>query len=87
MFWFTLLSISLIFIFVHGIEYVSWPRLIPLNNIVHYEGLGYRSGNHGKGILGSTQIIEKRSASANSVRKGTHSYLEEIEMGTKKRVD
>jgi phosphatidylinositol 4-phosphatase len=85
-FWFILFSISLIFIFIHGIEYVSWPRLIPLTNIIYYGGPGYRSAHHGKGI-GGTQRIAKTLTVSKAGRRRAASRLEEIEMGTKKRVD
>ena len=75
MFWFILLSTSVIFIFIHGIEYVSWPRLIPLTNIIYYQGSGYRSSHHGKGM------------GVSGGKAGRLSRLEEIEMGTKMRVD
>jgi hypothetical protein len=86
MFWFILLSLSLAFIFIHGIDYVSWPRLIPLDNIIHYNGPGYRSANRGKGIGGSAQRL-KNSTTSLASRRQALSRLEEIEMGTKKRVD
>ena len=86
MFWFILCSISLIFIFIHGIEYVSWPRLIPLTNIIYYAGPGYRSAHHGKGI-GGTQRRAKTLTVSQAGRRRAASRLEEIEMGTKKRVD
>lgn len=82
--WMTLVALSLIFIFIHGIEYVNWPKLLPLSDIVHYDGPGFRSGHNGKGLgipaLDSRAVNEK-------AHKRAISKLEEIEMGTKSRVD
>ncbi|KAK7064539.1 SAC domain-containing protein [Favolaschia claudopus] len=50
--WLTLLSLSLIFIVLHGIDYVSWPRLIPSTEYIYYTGPGFRSAHHGKGFGG-----------------------------------
>ncbi|KAG5654036.1 hypothetical protein H0H81_008052 [Sphagnurus paluster] len=50
MLWFTLFGFCLIFILLHGIDYVSWPRLIPATDVIYYSGPGFRSANHGKGL-------------------------------------
>ncbi|KAG7099546.1 hypothetical protein E1B28_001380 [Marasmius oreades] len=83
--WFTLLAISLAFIVIHGILYVSWPRLIPLTNVIYYSGPGYRSGRHGMGLSGEMSITSGKSAKyLNSGRRRAHSKAG-IEEG--KRVD
>jgi len=91
MLWFMLLSISLAFILLHGIDYVAWPRLNPPTDIINYGGPGFRSAHHGKGIRGSVLNFGKlNSVSAkwlSSGRRRAVSRVEEIEMGTKKRVD
>ena len=90
--WFTIFGISLSFILAHGIDYVSWPRLISLSSIIHYSGPGYRGGNHGKGLnipaLDMAQLKTKTKAKmlARTHKRGV-STVNEIEMGTKKRVD
>ena len=85
--WMTLVLLSLVFIFIHGIEYVNWPRLLPLSDIVHYDGPGFRSGNHGKGV--GIPAFDSRYAGkiAAKTHKRSGSKLEEIEMGTKSRLD
>jgi hypothetical protein len=88
MLWFTFASLSLLFIFIHGIDYVSWPRLIPPTDMIYYNGPGFRSGNNGKGLGSSTERDYKVSGKWLSTgRKRTTSRVEEIELGTKKRVD
>ncbi|KAH0590337.1 hypothetical protein H2248_000494 [Termitomyces sp. 'cryptogamus'] len=81
MLWFTLLTAAFIFMFIHGIDYVSWPRLIPLTDVIYYNGPGFRSGNHGKGLkdnFGPKWLDTKR----------TRMGAEHIELGEmKKRVD
>jgi len=90
--WFIIFGISLSFILAHGIDYVSWPRLISLSSIINYSGPGYRGGNHGKGLnipaLDMTQLKTKTKAKmlARTHKRGT-SNMNEVEMGTKKRVD
>ena len=91
MLWFFLATVTLVFIFIHGIEYVSWPRLQPLTDIIYYEGPGYRSGHRGKGFgLPLEKVKNAAVAQANSLseqhRRVKSKKLEEIEMGTK-RVD
>ena len=88
--WFCFASLSLTFIFIHGIEYVSWPRLIPPTDVIYYNGPGFRSGHNGKGINKSNfdaeQLNSKASAKWLSTgRKRTTSRIEEIELGTKKK--
>ena len=85
--WFVVLAFSVAFIVVHGIEYVSWPKLNPLTDIVYYNGPGFRSGNHGKGLNAAQEIpwwTKKITWMSTGARQKGH--LEEIELG-KKRVD
>lgn len=91
--WFVLLSLSLGFIVLHGIDYVNWPRLIPLDDAIHYSGPGFRSGQKGKGLnfgVKGDDVGGKIGASATKFlstgRKRTHSHGE-IELGNKQRVD
>ena len=44
----TCLAISYILIF--GVNYVSWPRLIPLTDAIDYDGPGARSSKRGRGV-------------------------------------
>lgn len=94
MLWLVLATFAITFIMIYGIEYVSWPRLIPPTDIIYYEGPGFRSAHHGKGLKGS--FVEKfglsgKAFAVNAVptrkRALTASKMEEIEMGTKQRVD
>jgi hypothetical protein len=88
--WFILLTVSVTFILVNGIDYVSWPRLIPPMDIIYYNGPGYRSGHNGMGA-------RKPEAGQLTAGKGTpvwlggghrrvQSRIDEIELGSK-RVD
>ncbi|KIJ68632.1 hypothetical protein HYDPIDRAFT_24893 [Hydnomerulius pinastri MD-312] len=95
MLWFIVAALSITFMMIHGIEYVSWPRLIPPTDVVYYQGPGFRSAHHGKGFTGS--LAQKfsfagKALPTNGVPNGrkralTVNRIEEIEMGTKKRVD
>jgi hypothetical protein len=77
--WFTLFAASLIFIFIHGIEYVSWPRLVPPTELIHYNGPGFRSAHNGKGLGLSARGMGRRDST---------SRIHEIELGTlRKRID
>jgi phosphatidylinositol 4-phosphatase len=84
--WFILVAVSLAFIFIHGIEYVNWPRLLPLSDIVHYDGPGFRSGHNGKG-LGKPSLDSAQDEKAFSKRRRAGSRLGEVEMGEKQRTD
>ena len=89
MLWFTFMALSLIFIFTHGIDYVSWPRLIPSTDVIYYNGPGFRSGNKGKGFGGPIGSVYSKAGYMwlSTGRKRTTSRIQEIELGTKKRVD
>jgi phosphatidylinositol 4-phosphatase len=54
--WFILLLAASTFIYLNGIEYVSWPRLKPLTNIIYYDGPGFRSARHGMFLNGKEMI-------------------------------
>ncbi|KAI6136821.1 SacI homology domain-containing protein [Pisolithus sp. B1] len=93
--WFVIAALSIIFIMLHGIDYVSWPRLIPPTDIIHYKGPGFRSAHHGKGLMGpwgQKFTISRKAVTANGVvhggrKRAPTNYMEEIEKGTKSRVD
>jgi phosphatidylinositol 4-phosphatase len=86
MLWFTLLSVALIFMLLHGIDYVAWPRLIPPTDIIYYSGPGYRSGHNGKGLNGKLAPGMEKSRWLRSGARRVN--VEEVELGTvKKRVD
>lgn len=83
--WITFAVASLVFILIHGIDYVAWPKLLPPTDLIYYNGPGFRSGHHGKGF--GDGILKAHSKWIPSGRKRAASRIEEIEMGTKKRVD
>ena len=78
---------------LHGIEYVSWPRLIPPTDMIYYKGPGFRSGHHGKGFsgpIGEKLSISRKPLSVNGMsgrKRALTNRIEELEMGTKTRVD
>jgi hypothetical protein len=77
---------------IYGIEYVSWPRLIPPTDIIYYEGPGYRSGHHGKGLTGSFAQklgLSGKVFSADAIPTARKRALtvSKIEEGNKQRVD
>jgi hypothetical protein len=78
----------MVFILIHGIDYVAWPRLIPLTDVIYYDGLGFRSGRHGMGIggIGGKEMALKQPMMKWGVANGQ--LAEEVELGTmKKRLD
>jgi hypothetical protein len=87
--WFVLVILSTIFIIVHGLDYVAWPRLVPVTEAIHYNGPGFRSGRHGTGF-GLDFGKLKSSANAQWVTRGLRRpdmQMEEIELGAKRHVD
>lgn len=95
MLWLVVATLAISFIMIYGIEYVSWPRLIPPTDVIYYEGPGFRSAHHGKGLKGpfaqrlglSGKVFSANAAPTARKRALTVSKMEEIEMGTKQRVD
>ena len=86
--WFFLFAVAMVFIVIHGIDYVSWPRLNPPTDIIYYNGPGYRSGHHGKGLNGQGEPSWKQSKGLAGSRKGVKNNVEEVELGTiRKRAD
>ncbi|KAI9511793.1 SacI homology domain-containing protein [Russula earlei] len=87
--WFTLVILSTIFILIHGLDYVAWPRLVPPTEAIHYHGAGFRSGRHGTGF-GLDFGKLKSGADAQWVTRGirrSDTQMEEIELGSKRHVD
>jgi hypothetical protein len=87
--WFTMVVLSTIFIFIHGLDYVAWPRLLPPTDVIHYNGPGFRSSRHGTGF-GLDFGKLKSGANAQWVTRGlrrSDMQMEEIELGAKRHVD
>ncbi|KAG8962908.1 hypothetical protein FRC03_003637 [Tulasnella sp. 419] len=83
-------SLSALYIFIHGIEYVAWPRLNPPVDVIHYDGPGYKSPQRGRGQITANLPIPKwiRKHLVSSMKSSSSwNKLEEVEMGTKMRVD
>lgn len=95
MLWVLIAIFAITFITIYGIEYVSWPRLIPPTDVIYYEGPGFRSANHGKGLKGSFakklslagKVFPENAGPLARNRGLTVTKMEEIEMGNKQRVD
>lgn len=90
MLWFTLFALALIFMIIHGVDYVSWPKLNPLTDVIYYNGPGYRSGHHGKGLGGPHGTLPGWKAKwlTPQVKRAHKLAVDEAELGTlKKRVD
>lgn len=93
--WCTLFIIALLFIGVHGIAYVSWPRLVPLTDLINYSGPGYIGKRRGRGLgfgpgkVISDSLMGTKGGVAAAIRKRVLAPSQEIELGTleKKRVD
>jgi phosphatidylinositol 4-phosphatase len=84
--WFTLLIGSTTFIFLHGTEYVSWPRLIPPVDVLMYTGPGYRARYDGTDV-GVAVIDEKKAKWLTQGRYRAEARIEEVEKGGRKRYD
>lgn len=95
MIWFCVFSISAAVILANGIDYVSWPRLLPPTDIINYTGPGYRSAHHGKGFRFASKGREGLEKSAKwlrgkKVKVSNSTGGDGMEMGTiksKKRSD
>ncbi|KAF5375170.1 hypothetical protein D9758_000048 [Tetrapyrgos nigripes] len=91
--WIVLFFVSLEVIVMHGIDFVAWPRLVPLTDVIYYNGPGYRSARHGMGV--KMPIIGRTDAWFKSRRQKQRSKSVAIEkgdialtnLGNKKRMD
>jgi len=72
--WLTLAVLSTIFMFIHGLDYVPWPRLLPLTETIRYNGPGFRSGYYGTGFKVDFSKL-KSCANAEWVTKGIRRWL------------
>ncbi|EAU93141.1 inositol/phosphatidylinositol phosphatase [Coprinopsis cinerea okayama7 len=82
--WFTVFTAAMTFILIHGIDYVAWPRLNPLTDIIYYNGPGFRSARNGMGWAGSHSQTGKKALWGSNGKVLT----DEVELGgLKKRVD
>ncbi|KAI0029153.1 SacI homology domain-containing protein [Vararia minispora EC-137] len=89
--WFIIFAASLTFIFTYGVDYVSWPRLLPPTDVIQYNGPGYRSARNGMGF-GIDVGALKEGASAQwmarrPIVRRTDKQVEEMELGTKRHID
>lgn len=70
-----LVALSTAYIVKHGREYVSWPKLNPLDSVINYQGPGYRGVMHGRGFAWGV--------SSSGLRSQSSTRIEEIELGKK----
>lgn len=81
--WIALVVVSTAFIFIHGIDYVNWPRLLPPTDIIYYDGPGFRSAHHGKGLgLPALEKAVTAGVGEKEHRRARSKKLDEIEMGS-----
>ena len=83
--WFLIFFFSLFYIRAHGVEYVSWPRLNPLDDVIYYDGPGFRSRKAPSNPAHQSAAGRGRLTTSKPQRTG----MEEIEMGqyAKQRTD
>jgi hypothetical protein len=83
--WFLIVFFSFFYIRAHGVEYVSWPRLNPLDDVIYYDGPGFRSRKAPTNSAYQSAATHGRLTTSKPQRIG----MEEIEMGhyAKQRTD
>jgi phosphatidylinositol 4-phosphatase len=87
LFWFILFAASTAFIFLHGTEFVAWPRLLPPTDVLMYTGPGYRARYKGK-TIGVPVLDAKKAKWMTQGHRRAESKAEELEMGNlRKRTD
>jgi hypothetical protein len=47
--------------FIHGLDFVAWPRLLPLTETIHYSAPGFLSRYHGTGFGIDTRPLVLRA--------------------------
>jgi hypothetical protein len=78
-FWLSIVTATFTYIRIHGVEYVSWPRLNRLDDVIYYDGPGFRSHKAPK--------HPNYTDAANRARLSRPHRIEEVEMGSKKRTE
>ena len=83
--WCLIFFLSFVYIRAHGVEYVSWPRLNPLDDVIYYDGPGFRSRKAPRHPAYQPTAVRGRLTTSKPQRIG----MEEIEMGQygKQRTD
>lgn len=83
--WCLVFFLSFFYIRAHGVEYVSWPRLNPLDDVIYYDGPGFRSRKAPSHHAHQSSVARGRPTTSKPQRVG----MEEIEMGNygKQRTD
>lgn len=85
--WLVVLAGAVAFIFLHGTDYVSWPKLIPPTDVLLYTGPGFRARMKGPSI-GIPVLDEKSAKWMVQGRRRAESKTEQLEMGNlRKRSD
>jgi phosphatidylinositol 4-phosphatase len=54
---------------MNGVNYVNWPRLIPLTDVIEYNGPGANMGKRGRGISPLNIGNKPPKPSSNSYRQ------------------
>lgn len=74
---------ALIYIFTFGVNYVNWPRLIPLTDAIEYEGPGIRLKPKGRGLGHPSKAASPSSVGFAKLNGSTN----EVELGRKQHVE
>ncbi|KAG8797549.1 hypothetical protein FRC16_008752 [Serendipita sp. 398] len=84
-FWILIATATWAYIRAHGVEYVSWPRLRRLDEVIYYNGPGFRSR---KAPKAPTYLQVASSAAQRGRLTSARPYhLDEVELGTNKRTE
>ena len=74
--------VALYYITAHGIDYVSWPRLNQLGQVINYSGKGFESARKGRGPASfHGKPLSKTSAIRNQSISEASSYRRESVQG------
>jgi phosphatidylinositol 4-phosphatase len=82
--WTCVLVVALIFIIINGVDYVNWPRLIPLTDIIEYNGPGTKTSRNGRGFPSLHNDKQKRPVPKST---DSHRHKDELDHGAKERLD
>lgn len=79
---------------INGIDFVSWPKLLPPTDLIYYNGPGFRSARNGMGLGGGKDVkvaVGKTAKWLNGgkphVRQTSKLDAGDIPLALKKRVD
>lgn len=79
--WWAVFAAALGYMTNNGIDFVSWPKLLPPTDIIYYTGPGFRSARHGMGVSGAKDVSAAMAKTTKWLNGGKRRTLSRMETG------